>query len=181
MKKILLLSVFVIFFYSCIPIRIAPNIKDYKITKGKRFKRGLPKKTVFVFEDPKDADEFYNYINTKFHLEDYYVDTEVPFTIKNDRYYFSFYEVEIPTKTINLIPLVVDGIISQTTEMDPMLEDVHSSRIGNWYIAMEVFSNTEKDCLKEGSISRDVVLAYLRNLKQEYISTHNYNEVVFKN
>ncbi|MEO9512882.1 MAG: hypothetical protein ABJN84_05810 [Flavobacteriaceae bacterium] len=181
MKKILLLSVFLVVFCSCIPIRIAPNIKDYKITKGKRFKRGLPKKTVFVFEDPKDADEFYNYINTKFQLKDYYVDTEVPFTIENETFYFSFYEVEIPTKTINLIPLVVDGIISQTTEMDPMLEDVHSFRIGNWYIAIEVFSGTGKDCLKEDSISKDMVLPYLRKLKQEYISTHNYNEVVFKN
>lgn len=65
--------------------------------------------------------------------------------------------------------------------MDPMLEDVHSSRIGNWYIAIEVFSSTEKDCLREDSISKDVVLPYLRNLKQEYISTHNYNEAVFKN
>ncbi len=181
MKKFLLLLTLGIVLYSCIPIRIAPNIKDYKITKGKRFKRGLPKRTVFVFEDPKDANEFYNYINIKFELADYYADTEVPFMVENKPYYFSFYEVEIPTKTINLIPLAIDGILSEAADMGPLMEDVHASRFGNWYIAIEVFSDTEKDCLSEDSISKDIVLPYLRNLKQEYLSTHNYNEVVLKN
>ncbi|NVN17085.1 hypothetical protein GUA46_01920 [Muricauda sp. HICW] len=68
-------SIFVlVLLSSCIPLRIAPNIKDYKLIQGKRFKKGLPKKSVFVFEDPKDANEFYEYINTKFQLDDYYVD-----------------------------------------------------------------------------------------------------------
>ncbi|WP_220473485.1 hypothetical protein [Flagellimonas aequoris] len=181
MKRFLLVFFAFIFLSSCIPLRIAPNIKDYKITKGKRFKRGLPKKTIFVFEDPKDADEFYNYINTKFQLDDYYVDVQVPFEVEGKTYFFSFYEVEIPTKTINLIPFVVDGILDQAADMDPIFEEVYTTRTGNWYIALEVFSDTEKDCLKEGSVSRDIVLPYLRYLKNEYLATDNYNEVVFKN
>ncbi|MBS9461287.1 hypothetical protein KIM67_02605 [Flagellimonas sp. 389] len=181
MKKIIVLLLSVIVLTSCIPIRIAPNIKDHKVTKGKRFKKGLPKKTMFIFEDPKNEDEFYNYVNTKFQLQDYYVDVEVPFELENEKYYFSFYEVEIPTKTINLIPLFIDGVLSQTTDMDPFLEDAHASRIGNWYIAIEVFNNKEKDCLHEDSESRTKVLPYLGQLKKEYLNTVNYNEVVFKN
>lgn len=186
MKKILLLAATGIVLNSCIPIRIAPSIKDYKVVKGKRFKRGLPKKTVFVFEDSKDADEFYNYVNTKFQLQDYYVDTQVPFTLNNEQFYFSFYEVEINDKAINLFPIVFDVAFSAALgndEIEPILsEDAEPVlRSGNWYIAIEVFSNAEKDCLREDSISRNVVLPYLRNLKQEYLSTHNYNEVVFKN
>lgn len=180
MKRYFLITCLVVL-SSCIPLRIAPNIEDYKLTKGKRFKRALPKKTVFVFEDPKDADEFYRYVNTKFQLDDYYVDVEVPFQVEEATYYFSFYEVEIPTKTINLIPLALDVILSKGADMDPVFEEVHTSRTGNWYIAIEVFSDQEKDCLKEGSVSRDVVLSYLRSLKNEYLATHNYNEVVFKN
>lgn len=181
MKKLLLFIFTTIFFVSCIPIRIAPRIENYKIAKGKKFKRGLPKKTVFVFEDPKEANEFYSYVNTKFALDDYYVDVEVPFLIENRTYYFSFYEVEIPTKTINLIPLVIDGILSKAADMEPILEEAHSSRNGNWYIAIEVFSKTDKDFLSEDSVSRELVLPYLQRLKQEYLSTHNYHEVVFKN
>lgn len=181
MKRTLLALFVLVFLNSCIPIRIAPNIKDYKLTKGKRFKKGLPKKNVFVFEDPKEANEFYNYVNTKFQLNDYYVDVQVPFLIEGQTFYFSFYEVEIPTKTINLIPLALDVALNQATDMDPVFDEAHTSRIGNWYIAMEVFSGTEKDCLSENSISREIVLAYLRELKNEYLATDNYNEIVFKN
>lgn len=181
MKRILPAIFVLVFFGSCIPIRIAPSIKDYKLTHGKRFKRELPKKNVFVFEDPKEANEFYNYINTKFQLDDYYVDVQVPFLIDSSTFYFSFYEVEIPTKTINLLPMVLDVALNKSADMDPMLEDAYSTRIGNWYIAMEVFSDSEEDCLSENSVSRDRVLSYLRELKNEYLATNNYNEVVFKN
>lgn len=181
MKRTLLLSIAVIALASCIPLRIAPNIRNYKISKGKKFKRGLPKKTMFIFEDPKEAGEFYSYINTKFNLNDHYVDVEVPFELEAKEFFFSFYEVEIPTKTINFIPIIIDGILSQTTDMDPMLEEVHTSRIGNWYIAMEVFSDARKDCLHEDYVYREQLLAYLSQLKNEYLNTVNYNEVVFKN
>ena len=181
MKPTLLAIFVLIFLNSCIPLRIAPNIKDFKLTQGKRFKKGLPKKNVFVFEDPKDTDEFYNYVNTKFQLNDYYVDVQVPFLVQGQTFYFSFYEVEIPTKTINLIPLVLDVALNQATDMDPVFDEAHTSRVGNWYIAMEVLSDREKDCLSDNSISREIVLSYLRELKKEYLATDNYNEVVFKN
>ena len=181
MKRIRLILLCALLCQSCIPLRIAPNIKDYKIAKGKRFKKGLPKKNVFVFEDPKEADEFYHYVNTKFQLNDYYVDVQVPLLIEDTTYYFSFYEVEIPTKTINLIPLALDVALNKATDMEPVFDDIHTSRTGNWYIAIEVFTDTEKDCLSEESVSRQKVLSYLRNLKKEYLATNNYNELVFKN
>jgi len=41
MKQLLiLLSLFI--FFSCIPLRIAPTIKDHKIMVAKKFKRDLP-------------------------------------------------------------------------------------------------------------------------------------------
>ncbi|WP_425235139.1 hypothetical protein [Ulvibacterium sp.] len=166
--------------YSCIPLRIAPSIDDYKTTKGKKFKRGLPKREMFIFEDPKNANQFYDYINIKFGLDDTNVYDDVPFKIAGQQYFFSFYEVEIPTKTINLIPVVIDGLLD-SADIDPVLEDAYASRIGNWYIAIEVYADFEQDCLQEDSLSREAVLKYLRTIKQEYLSTYNYNEVVFKN
>lgn len=157
------------------------TLKIIKLQKGNASKRAFPKKNVFVFEDPKEADEFYHYVNTKFQLNDYYVDVQVPFLIEDTTYYFSFYEVEIPTKTINLIPLALDVALNKATDMEPVFDDIHTSRTGNWYIAIEVFTDTEKDCLSEESVSRQKVLSYLRNLKKEYLATDNYNELVFKN
>jgi len=40
---VLILSVFILL-TSCIPIRIAPKIQDYKTIKAKKFKRSLPKR-----------------------------------------------------------------------------------------------------------------------------------------
>ncbi|WP_350286740.1 hypothetical protein [uncultured Croceitalea sp.] len=186
MKRILLALFALFILQSCIPLRVAPSIPDYKLTQGKRFKKGLPKKTTFVFQDPKEAHEFYDYINTKFELQDYYVDVEVPFSVDGNDFFFSYYEVEILDKGINLVPLLFDVTLNVALGNDDMetytaTEENTLARVGNYYIAIEVFSKTEKDCLHEESISRPIVLPYLRALKEEYFSTYNYNEVVFKN
>ncbi|MDT0606264.1 hypothetical protein [Croceitalea rosinachiae] len=186
MRKFFCIFLGLLFLHSCIPIRIAPNISDYKVVRGKRFKRGLPKKTTFIFEDPKEANQFYEYVNIKYDLEDYYVDVQVPFKVGEKEFFFSFYEVEKQNKAVNLIPLVFDVAANATLQNEDFEtyaanEDTTILRNGQWYIAVEVFSDEEKDCLHEDSDSRDIVLPYLRALKNEYLSTHNYNEVVFKN
>lgn len=165
---------------SCVPIRIAPNIKDYEITKGKKFKKSLPKRQMFIFQDPKPAHEFYNYINTKFELKDINVFDDIPFTLDGVQYFFSHYEVDIPDKTINLVPLVTD-VLLQRAQLDPIMEDHYETRKGNWYIAIEVYSETENDCLEITNASQKSVVAFLQQLKKEYLATHNYNEVLFKN
>lgn len=183
-----LFSIAISFFFlsSCIPLRIAPDIEDYKITRGKSFKRTLPKRGMFVFEDPNDADHFYNYVDTKFQLNNENVYDDVPFMLEEQQYFFSFYEVEIPDKSINLFPVVLDVFVNVALghdEIDPIFSDGDAgfSRVGNWYIAIEVYSDLENDCLQMNSLSRETVLEYLRALKKEYLSTNNYNEIVFKN
>jgi len=66
------------------------------------------------------------------------------------------------------------------SDINPILEDTYSNRKRSWYLATEVYSDTETDCLVETSFSREVVLKYLRTLKKEYLATYNYNETVFK-
>ncbi len=179
-KKLLRLSILLII-TSCIPLRIAPKIENYKVTEGKKFKRSLPKRTVFVFEDPKEANEFYTYVNTKFQLNHDLVDIDVPFSIQGNPYYFSFYEVEIPNKAINLFPLILEASVNAALDCDDaLISDPELIRNGNYYIAIEVYDKEEKDCLAEESLSRTSVLTYLRGLKNEYLSTQNYDEVVFK-
>ncbi len=183
MKRILLVMSLILIMESCIPIRIAPNINDYEITKGKNFKKSLPRRQMFIFEDPKEANHFYDYINTKFNLDDTNVYDDVPFNINGQQYFLSFYETEIPNKTINLLPTISSALfnaaIGNTDNED--ISDPEMVRNGNWYIAIEVYNDIEKDCLSDDSLSRTQVLKYLRDLKKEYLSTHNYNEVIFTN
>ena len=180
MKELLLLILILFLFQSCIPLRIAPKIDDYKITKGKKFKRSLSKRQMFIFEDAKEAEQFYNFVNIKFQLKDVNVYDDVPFEMNGQQYFFAWYEVEIPNKFINLLPIFIDGIFA-AANLDTRLEDSYSSRKGNWYLALEVYNDLESDCLAKTSLSMEAVLMYLRALKKEYLAIHNYNETVFKN
>ncbi|WP_299431053.1 hypothetical protein [uncultured Maribacter sp.] len=183
MKKLLYVFASVAFLTSCVPIRIAPSISDYNVTKGKKFKRSLSKRQMFIFEDPKEANDFYNYVNTKYDLQHIDVYDNVPFKINEEQYFFSFYEVKIPDKAINFFPFVTSVLFNAAIGNfeDAEIEDPTMDRKDNWYLAIEVYSDLEKDCLEINSLSREVVLKYLRTLKKEYLSTHNYNEIVFKN
>lgn len=179
MKKIIIVLSLTMLIHSCIPLRIAPNIEDYKLTQGKKFKRSLPKRQMFVFADPKPANHFYKYVNTKFQLQDINVFDDVPFSIAGEQYFFSYYEVDIPDKTINLLPIAVDVALLQA-DIDPTMEHHYQTRKGNWYIAIEVYSDSENDSLHTNSPSRETVSEYFRLLKNEYLATHNYNSVLFK-
>ncbi len=90
MKK-LGLCFLILLLYSCIPLRIAPNIEGDKIVHTKKFKKDLPNCYGFVFEDKKKADEFYNFINTKYNLKHNNVDSNVPIVIDNKTFFYVFF------------------------------------------------------------------------------------------
>jgi len=179
MKKIIPTLFIVLVMQSCIPLRIAPTIEDYMVTEGKKFEKGLSKRQMFVFEDTKDEAHFYNYIDIKFNLNNVNVNDDVPFIVNDIQYYFSFYEVERIDKIVNIITPLLITAASQMLYFDN--NDLKINRKGNWYIAIEVYNDIEKDCLAKNSLSRTPILKYLREVKKEYLSTYNYNESLFTN
>ena len=182
MRIVLPVVLCLFFLQSCIPLRIAPDMETYRVSKGKKFKRGLSKRQMFIFEDPKQAGEFYYYINTKFQLDDENVYDDVPFEISGLQYFFAFYEVDIPDKSLNFFPLLFEASLNAALGSEAEIEsEPTESRKENFYIAIEVYNDIEKDCLSTESLSRESVLKYLSVLRQEYLTTNNYNELVFKN
>jgi len=186
MQKHIYLTILMVVLQSCIPFQFAPNIDNYKLVKGKRFKNGLPKKTTFVFEDTKEHGEFYDYVNTKYQLNDDFVDIEVPFDIDGATFYFSFYEVVKKNKALFLLPLATDVAMHAATnadEFEPAIANQSNTILegASFYIVIEVYSDKEKDCLRQESSNNQKVLAYLEDLKTEYLNTQNYNEILFKN
>ena len=178
--KFILTLITIALFTSCIPYQIAPNIKDDKVVKGRKFKRRLlPKDYFFVFKDPKDANEFYSYIKIKYDMNDGQIEKGIPFIVDKKLYYFSFYEVEKSTKTLNLAPVVVDAALDNKN-IDPIFEDSYTSRIGNWYIAINVFNVDGKDCLDTKNQDRNAILQYLKKLRIGYLKTNNYYEAQLK-
>lgn len=178
MKKILSFVIAALLLSSCIPYSFAPNIKEDKIKIAKRFKGGLPKQYALIFKDPKDADEFYYFINTKYDLNNESVEDNVPFVIDKKEFYLSFYEAERSTRTLNLLPIFIDAAIDE--DVDPLFEDVYTSRKGHWYIALLVTDNKKNDCLTPNHKDRESVVKYLRALRKEYLNTNNYLEAMLK-
>ena len=179
MKSLLIILLSIFLLSSCIPLKIAPNIKEDKIKIAKRFKRHLPKQYALIFKDPKDADEFYHFINTKYRLNHETVEDNVPFTIDGEEYSFSFYEVEKITKTINLLPFFLDAALDNKG-YDPMFEDSYSSRKGHWYIALTSFDAGLNDVLDPDNENRETIIKYLRDLRIEYLNSNNYLEAMLK-
>ena len=165
--------------HSCIPLRVAPIIEGDKIVQAKKFKKDLPKCYGFVFEDKKKADEFYNFINTKYNLKHNNVDSNVPIVIDNKTFYMSFFERERVTKTLNLIPIAVDAGL-QNKGNDPIFADNYTSRDGYWYIIISVRDKEIKDCLDPSNPEQAIVIKHLKKLKDEYFMTTNYVEAYLK-
>lgn len=165
--------------FACIPYKIAPNIEGDKVMKAKKFKKNLPNFYGFIFEDKKNAYEFYNFINTKYDLKHHFVEANVPIIINKSTYYLSFFERERTTETVNLIPIAVDtGLTNKGNS--PMLEDLYTSRSGAWYIILTVTDAELKDCLNPNYPKHQEILTHLKKLRVEYLTTNNYLEAYLK-
>lgn len=165
---------------SCIPVKVAPKFKnqDYKIAQAKKFKRKLNRETSFIFKDPKNEGEFYDYINTKYELNGKDVGINTPVLINDETLYFSFTETDKEDKSINL-PLVAIDLKRQSNGNIPLFENNYVNRKGHWYILITVYDSNLKNCLLENSPNQKIVIDYLKALKKEYLNTSNYNEVLF--
>lgn len=177
--KLLAAITTIILLHSCIPVRIPPKIESDKVMLAKKFKRKLPNKNAFIFEDPKEADEFYHYVNTRFNRLHNDVEWNVPFELEGDTFYFNFYEIEKPFKTINLIPFIIDAKLEEN-DYGPFFENSYVSREGHWFLVITVSDEELNDCLALNYRNRENILKYLRDLKYEYLNTHNYIEAFLK-
>ncbi len=158
---------------SCISLRKAPSIATHKIATAKKFQRKFPRETAFIFEDPKDADKFYNFINTKFELNDMDVGFDVPISINKVTYYLTYHEAEIPNKKLNLLGLAVDASL-KIKGLDPIFQDGYVEREGHWFLAITIYDSDGKNCLKRSYPARKIVLDYLRLLQNEYLNTSSF-------
>ncbi len=178
MKRRYILLIFLIV-SSCIPIKFAPEIKDYRIAVAKRFKRDLPKHYAFIFEDSKNADEFYRFLFWKLGSTDVDIEVNLPFKVEDKTYYMTFHERSKRSVTLNLLPIFID-VALERNGMDPSLEEMYESGDESWYILITVMDSEFRDCLKPSYPQQKEVVATLAALKEEYMNTHHYVEAFLK-
>jgi hypothetical protein len=145
---------------------------------AKKFQRKMPRETAFIFKDSKDTEEFYNYINKKYRLNDVDVGINVPFELDGQTLYLSYHEAEHTDESVNLPFLLVDAK-RDSNGNDPIFEDNYTTRKGHWYILVTVYDDEIKNCLRDKHPMRVKTIQYLKDLKQEYLTTQNYEELLF--
>jgi len=159
----------VLLLYSCVPLQVAPQIKNYKIKKGKHFKRKLPKQQAYIFEDPHGANSFYYFFNSSYRQDNVDVAHNIPITIDHRTYYLSFFEAVKKTKVLNLLP----AMLSKDGESE-------IEKIEKWYIALMVRDAYFNDALKKGYRERDEIISYLNKLKKGYVDHITYDNSLTK-
>jgi len=164
---------------SCIPTKIAPKFKDegFKISNAKKFDKSLYKEMAYIFIDPKDADEFYNYIDFKYQLNGIDVGANVPIKLQNQKLFLSYQEIDKEDELFNL-PLALIDAKRESNGNTKLFEDSYEYRKGYWYIVLTVYDKNLNNCLNNDHKLRLDVIKYLKLLQEEYLTTHNYQELL---
>ena len=164
---------------SCIPVKIAPKFKneDYKIMQAKKFQRKMPRETSFIFKDPKKADEFYHFVNKNYNLNHKNVGLNTAFQLNGNTYYLSYSEVGKEDENANVGLALLDLVLEEKAGFT-MFENNYTSRKGHWYIILTVYDEEVKNCLLDKHPMKSKITKYLRELRQEYLTTHNYEALL---
>ena len=163
-----LICLLILFTSSCIPLKNAPNIHDYDIVVAKKFKRDLPKRNAFVFEDKNNTDTFYQFVLWKLGRIDVDLQENIPFEVGDATYYMTFYERPRESASLNLIPLLINGEAGG--------DELYDSDGEYWYILITVTDSELRDCLDPSYPDQKRVVYVLKQLKDEYQNSEHNNE-----
>lgn len=154
-------------FMACIPLRTAPTIKNYEVQRAKKFKKDLPERYAFIFEDNNPEGYFYNFMDRRFERQGVNVNRFVPIEIDSTTYYMSFYEVKRVQKTVNVLGMIVNDALDPDGD-----DDNDISKADYWYIALTVADRMDQDCLDLRYTHQEAIVSFLRQLQLDYLKTY---------
>ena len=170
--KRLLICFLMLLTVSCIPLQNAPDIRDYDIVMAKKFKKDLPRRYAFVFQDQMDADMFHQFFIWKFGRIGVDLQEELPFQVGDSTYYLTFYERQKKSVTLNLLPLVIDAVAMSAGEETVMDDyDIVDEDGEIWYILISAVDSEYNDCLNPSYAKQHELVEALKDLKEEYLDT----------
>lgn len=144
---------------SCITVKKAPKIEDYKILDGKQFqKRNFTENTAFIFQNDLKMIDFRSFLADRYQLSSFKRTMRIPVLIDSLPFELFVFTPEIKQQKVNFI----GAIISKDPEDITMDEETFD------YVGISVSRIDDTDCLSERSIYHNLVRRYLEDLKDEY-------------
>jgi len=151
----------ILFFTACFTPKHTVEINDYILLENGKEVLGREKGlTAFFFENNPRKKPFKQFIIEKFDLG-YTQDTEFNVDIEGQRYTVLLYTNDEVQKYFD------------TTQFMSKNFETEANTIGSRanFIAVSVVTGANEDCLAEDSLHRNLVIDYLKKLKQEYYNS----------
>lgn len=147
------------FVFSCIPVKTNPVIADYHILNSTPNKLNEKNKGgVFIFENHHLSGSFQSFLVQKLHPTNKNENRDFQVLLDNTKFIISVLDQRETEMYIDLSDVLrlpaKPGLLKSGDEKS--------------YVAITVKTPTGEDCLKNNSLYQNIVLKYLKNLKQEY-------------
>lgn len=147
------------FVFSCISVKTNPVIADYHILNSTPNKLNEKNKDgVFIFENHRLSGSFQSFLVQKLNPTNKNENRDFQVLLENTKFIISVLdqretEMYIDLSDVFRLP-AKPGLLKSGDEKS--------------YVAITVKTPTGEDCLKNNSLYQNIVLKYLKNLKQEY-------------
>ena len=135
------------------------TIDDYVLVPNAKPILGNAGLTAFVFENNKKILPFQQFLVNHYKLQTFN-QREIPFTINEEQFVLHIYNNDEITKYLNITDFVMKEQIPDMSKMGNQSD----------FIVISVVNDKNEDCLKDNSLYQNIVIKYLKNLKQEYFS-----------
>lgn len=134
-------------------------IEDYVLVPNAKSILGNAGLTAFVFENNKKILAFQQFLVNRYKLQTYN-QREIPFTINEEQFTLHVYDWDETEKYINTSDFVMKNQIPDASKLGTQSD----------FIVVSVTNSKNEDCLKDDSLYQNIVVKYLKNLKEEYFS-----------
>lgn len=133
-------------------------IDDYVLVNNAKNILGNKGLTAYVFENNKKILPFQEFAVNHFKLSTYN-QKEIPFTYNNNNFILHIYDVDEINKYINTSDFALKNQIPNASKVNNLSD----------FIVLSVVNDKNEDCLQDQSLYQNMILKYLKNLKEEYL------------
>ncbi len=145
---------------SCSTPRYAIDVSDYILEENGKEVLGREKGlTAFIFQNDPTRISFNQFLVEKYRLPKYN-DIEYWVTIDNTRFKVMLYNQDELEKYFDTTDYVASNVVPETAVVGSKVK----------FLAVSVISEYNDDCLADDSLFKNIVIKYLKDLKDEYYS-----------
>ncbi|MEE1897262.1 hypothetical protein GN157_15980 [Flavobacterium rakeshii] len=143
---------------SCVTPRQAIDVSDYILVEnGKQIYGKEEGLTAFIFQNNPKKVIFAEFLGNKYNLMKF-TDIEYWITLEGMKFKVFFYENDEVNKYFDTTDYVASNVVSDSAVVGSKVK----------FLAISVVNEYNEDCLSDSSLFKNIVINYLKDLKDEY-------------